>query len=284
MALASKLDETPVFEAVNYTKSSYAKLNSAIKAAEKVYLADQVTENQITSAVEKLDVAMKGLVAKGLNKSALIAAINEAQTKKAADYTWDSFANLNDVLAAANAVNAESEQQTQVDIQRLALTRATEALVSADAIDKSALAELLIVANDRKLAQEAWNALEVKVPEFSPWAPHGFNRLMRQLYYVQRIFDNADKNYNQADVNTAASSLNTAINTMRPGNLPEMEDLDQLYGRLRKARSLDPAANPELAEAIKYAEMVVDYVADGSGTLDMIHNASAKLNEFFPND
>lgn len=35
--------------------------------------------------------------------------------------------------------------------------------------------------------------------------------------------------------------------------------------------------NPELKEIIEYAEMVVKYVSDGSGTIDMIRNAEERL-------
>jgi DUF1680 family protein len=155
-------------------------------------------------------------------------------------------------------------------------------LASAGNVNKTALGELLTLAKDRKTAQDAWNMLEVKVPEYSPWAPHGFTRLMEQLRLAERVYGNEDKNYNQTEVNTVTSSLNVVINTMRPGNLPELEDLDKLLVALREAKAADrsqytPSAYTALTEAIEYAEMVVEYVGDGSGTHDMIENAIERL-------
>jgi hypothetical protein len=146
------------------------------------------------------------------------------------------------------------------------------------AIDKSMLEEYLHVAMERKSAQEKWNALAVKVPEHSPWAPHGFARLIEQLDLAQRVLNDTEKNYNQTEINEAASALNAAINTMRPGNLPELEDLGDLLSLLTDAKAVKQSNwTSVLTEAIEYAEMVVEYVGDGSGTHDMIESALVKL-------
>ena len=143
-------------------------------------------------------------------------------------------------------------------------------------VTKDALSELLDIAKQYKAAQDAWNALENKVPEHPPWAPHGFARLMEQFNLAQRVHGNEDKNYTQTEVNMAASNLNVAINTIRPGNLPELEDLDELLALLRKVKAVTSPAS-ELTEAIAYAEMVAEYVGDGSGTHDMIETAVARI-------
>ena len=282
MALAAKLQDTKAFEAKNYTNASYANMSAAVKEGENLNNAAGVTEAQISAQVAKIDKTIKGLVANGLNKSMLSVVVNEAGSKIASEYTWNSYADFLSALAAANEVYTTGKVQTQVDIQRLALSNAMSGLVLASSVDKTALREFLQVANERKAAQETWNALEVKVPEYSPWARNGFNRLIRQLNHVQKVYDNADKNYNQNDVNTAATTLNAAINTMRPGNLPEFEDLNALSALLREAKTADlskytSANSSALTEAVTYAEMVVEYVVDGSGTHDMIENAVKKL-------
>ena len=64
---------------------------------------------------------------------------------------------------------------------------------------------------------------------------------------------------------------------MRPGNLPELEDLNDLTPLLNKARELSNSKTTELNKAIEYAEMVVSYVTDGSGTMDMIVKACDQL-------
>lgn len=126
---------------------------------------------------------------------------------------------------------------------------------------------------ERKAAQEAWIALEVKVPEYSPWAPYGYARLMEQFESVKAVNENRGKNYNQEEVNNATSTLNAAINTMRPGNLPELEDMNDLLKLLKEARGAVVEDKKALKEAVEYSEMVVRYVGDGSGTMDMIVKA-----------
>ena len=282
MALLAKLQETKAFDVKNYTKASYTNLNKVVKAGEDLNKAASVTESQISEQVARLDEAIKGLVAKGLDKSALSAVISEAELKLASDYTWDSFDALKAALAAAKEAFATGKVQVQADIQRMALKNAMSELVLANSVDKIVLGELLHVANERKTAQEAWNTLEVKVPEYSPWAQNGFGRLMRSINQAQRVYNNEDKNYSQADVNSAAASINGTINSMRPGNLPEMEDLTALSALLRNAKTINASTFTQdnrstMEEAIAYAEMVVEYVVDGSGTHDMIENAVSGL-------
>ena len=147
----------------------------------------------------------------------------------------------------------------------------------ADRVNKNDLLELLNIAQARKVAQDTWNALTVKVPDYPPWAPHGFSRLMEQLTLAQKVYGDEDKNYSQAEVNAIASTLNAIINTMRPGNLPELEDLGELLTLLRDAKAISSPASL-MTEAIAYTEMVVEYVGNGSGTHDMIEAAITKLN------
>ena len=54
---------------------------------------------------------------------------------------------------------------------------------------------------------------------------------------------------------------------MRPGNLPELEDLNELLQLVKAAKD---KKDPRKKEAIEYAEMVIRYVSNGSGTMDMI--------------
>jgi hypothetical protein len=146
------------------------------------------------------------------------------------------------------------------------------------AIDDSRLKEAMSLARSRRDAQNTWNDLKVKVPEYAPWAKHGFDRLMEQFDRARALYDDADRSQDQAAIDDMTTELNAALNTMRPGNLPELEDLDELLPLLTKARE---KANPNarLGEAIEYAEMVVKYVSDGSGTQDMIDRATRQLRE-----
>ena len=144
------------------------------------------------------------------------------------------------------------------------------------ALDETPLREAMQVARTRRDAQMAWNALTVKVPEYAPWAKHGFQRMMEQYARSQGVFDNVERT--QEDINRQAAELNAALNTMRPGNLPELEDLNDLLPLYEKAKALSVKTAAQ-RDAVSYAEMVIKYVSDGSGTTDMIIRATDQLKK-----
>ena len=153
-----------------------------------------------------------------------------------------------------------------------------EGEASASGIDDTRLKEAMALTRSRRDAQSRWNAMEVKVPEYAPWAKHGYARLMEQFDRARALYDDADRSQSQEAIDAMTTELNAALNTMRPGNLPELEDLDELLPLLNKAKEqTNPSA--KLREAIEYAEMVVKYVSDGSGTQDMIERATRQLKE-----
>ena len=145
-------------------------------------------------------------------------------------------------------------------------------------VDKSELRELLRIAKNRSKEQQTWNALTVKMPEYAPWAPHAFARMEEQCAKAQPYMDAPADRYTQEEIDNVASALNAVINTMRPGNLPELEDLEELQQLLEKAKQL-PNDNEKANRAISYAGMVIRYVSDGSGTMDMIQRATNQLKE-----
>ncbi len=145
-------------------------------------------------------------------------------------------------------------------------------------VDKSQLRELLLIAKSRIEEQQAWNALVVKVPEYAPWASHGYARMVEQYEKNRSYMDTPDNKYTQEEIDKAASALNAVVNTMRPGNLPELEDMEELMQLVEKAKQL-PEDNAEANRAIGYAGMVIRYVSDGSGTRDMIERATRQLKE-----
>ena len=146
--------------------------------------------------------------------------------------------------------------------------------------NKQTLKELILVAEERQHAQETWQAMTIKVPEYAPWAPGGYSNLLEVLKQAKTIY--ASPKASTEEVNSITASLNAAINTMRPGNLAELEDLNELLALLRNVRAFaEDNPTPATTEAISYAEMVVKYVSDGSGTIDMIKNAEKRLNKLF---
>lgn len=146
-------------------------------------------------------------------------------------------------------------------------------------IDFTELNSLLNLAAERKADQEKWNALSQKVPEYAPWAPFGYERMQKVMAQAQELVAKGKKKITQDELEGTTAILNRAINTMRPGNLAEMEDLRELSGLLRRAGWPDDNTSDELKEAISYGRMVQKYVTDGSGTHDMIHAAVGKLKK-----
>ena len=145
-------------------------------------------------------------------------------------------------------------------------------------VDKTTRDAAITMAQNRKAEQEKWNAMEVKVPAHSPWAPNGYARLMEQLEKAEAVSAKPAKQLTQSEINSAATSLNMVINTMRPGNLAEPEDLTELQNLLTETKEIRNK-NTQLREAIDYADMVVGYVNGGSGTKDMIEKALTQLKE-----
>lgn len=146
-------------------------------------------------------------------------------------------------------------------------------------IDFTELNSLLNLAAERKADQEKWNALSQKVPEYAPWAPFGYERMQKVMAQAQELVAKGKKKVTQDELEGTTAILNRAINTMRPGNLAEMEDLRELSGLLRRASCPDDNTSDELKEAISYGRMVQKYVTDGSGTHNMIHAAVGKLKK-----
>jgi hypothetical protein len=142
----------------------------------------------------------------------------------------------------------------------------------------SSLKHALQIAKERVDRQTAWNALSVKTPAFSPWAPYGYARLVQQVNQAEEIIHKSVRAITQDEVNAATSTLNMAINTMRPGNPAETEDLSELLPLLTETKNIRNKTT-ELREAIDYADMVVQYVNDGSGTHDLIEKALKRLSE-----
>ena len=146
-------------------------------------------------------------------------------------------------------------------------------------VDFAELKMLLSLAEQRKAEQEAWQAMRVKTPEYAPWAPFGYERMKDAMVQTTQLMKRGEKKVTSEELDGCVSALNRAINTMRPGNLAEMEDLRPLSELLRSIGKVDDKSSASLKEAVAYAKMVMRYVADGSGTQDMITAAIGKLQE-----
>ncbi|UKK53578.1 beta-L-arabinofuranosidase domain-containing protein [Prevotella sp. E2-28] len=141
-------------------------------------------------------------------------------------------------------------------------------------VDTLVLRQTLAMAQSRIEAQQAWNALTVKVPEHTPWASHGYARMMEQYQQCAAILTTK---VNPVDAEKSLSKLNAALTAMRPGNLAEMEDMEELKQLMKQVREL-PRTDAR-RDALRRAERVARYVTDGSGTKDMIDSATNQLKD-----
>ena len=141
-------------------------------------------------------------------------------------------------------------------------------------VDTLVLRQTLAMAQSRMDDQQAWHALTVKVPEYAPWAPHGYARMTEQYRHCAAILTST---VNPVDAEKSLSKLNAALTAMRPGNLAEMEDMEELKQLMQQVRDLP--RTEVTRDALRRAERVVRYVTDGSGTKDMIDNATNQLKE-----
>lgn len=141
------------------------------------------------------------------------------------------------------------------------------------------LRSLIAIATERIEEQTRWSSLTKKVPDYAPWAPHGFHRLGETISAAQKIMETNQKSIKEDELESVTATLNKAINTMRPGNLAEIEDLQPLTALLRRAGNTDESSPDMLRKAVAYGKMVVRYVTDGSGTRDMINAAVGRLRQ-----
>lgn len=123
------------------------------------------------------------------------------------------------------------------------------------------------------------DGLTKKVPDYAPWAPHGYERMQEALAQARGLMQQKARHLDAEAVETVTTSLSKAINTMRPGNLAEVEDLHPLTTLLRRIGTPDSTAPESMRKAVDYGQMVVRYVMDGSGTKDMINAAVERLKK-----
>jgi len=139
-------------------------------------------------------------------------------------------------------------------------------------VDTLLFRQTLQTAQRRLEAQQAWQAMEVKVPEHAPWAPYGFARMQSQYDEARLVLSST---VSPAEAERRLVQLNVALSTMRPGNLAELEDMIELQALMEKVSALN--VDSVCTERLQRSRRVVRYVTDGSGTIDMIARSVAEL-------
>ena len=276
MELVSAVERAGSVPAAHYTESSYSKLSETVTKAREVSQKAQLTDAEVSAQKASLDAALRSLEAKGaVNTETLVHALKLAENVSVSAYTDESVRRMKNVADSSRGVLDASASQIDVDLQAYELGLAIQNLEDAAGVDKSALEEQMQIARRRRDAQNSWIEMKVKVPEYSPWAPYGYARMMEQYEKANQIITGSVKNFSQAEVDKMTSVLKELINSMRPGNLPEIEDLAELNRLV--AEATPSKSDAKVKEALDYADMVVSYVTDGSGTSDMIERAVSQL-------
>ena len=107
-SLAALVKATEKLKASDYTASSYAKLQTALKPARLVLNDPNAAQAEVGKQADALMAAMLQLE-KQPDKTELVSLITKAAEFKAEAYTDTSFADLKTALAQARAVNKDSE-------------------------------------------------------------------------------------------------------------------------------------------------------------------------------
>ena len=146
----------------NYTTESWNVFAEALANAEDELNSENSTPETVKDAQEKLDAAIKGLKAKKVDKSQLEALIKEAEGKKEADYTADSWKVFADALAnAENELKSDKSTPETVKTAQDKLSEAIKDLAPKKQVDKSKLEALIAEATGKVESQytpESWTA------------------------------------------------------------------------------------------------------------------------------
>ena len=257
--------------ASHYQPSSYVEIPARRWSTKDVVEVTMPFTKHIDFGPDKVDGYWLGALMQG---PLVMAATNVKSWDEA---TVDLSSALNHQPSSFNLVPDYEGDKHLTHYFRLNLPASTVSMVGNLPTDRSQLRELLLIAKSRMDDQQAWHNMTVKVPEYAPWASHGFARMAEQYKQAQSFMEGADDHYSQEEVDKVAAALNAIINAMRPGNLAEPEDLEVLQSLLEKVGQLP--ANDHIGRATSYANMVIRYVSDGSGTKDMIERATNQLKE-----
>lgn len=224
-----------------YTDDSWKSFSDALAAAKSEYKSENSTPETVKDAQEKLDAAIKGLKAKKVDKSQLEALIKEAEGKKEADYTPESWTTFATELQKAKEVNSDKNAKQKTVDQTCESLRAAIDGLATKTVDKSQLEALI---------QEAEGKTETDYTAKS-WA-----KLVTALEVARSEFRN--ENATQESVNNACGSLKTAID-----GLTVKADKTQLKALIDEANGKNKAEYTSaswkaLETALKNAQSVYD--------------------------
>lgn len=137
-----------------YTPDSWNVMQAALTEAERVFADEDTTQAEVTRVRQALETAANNLQ-KRADRTALLAAIEAAESKSESEYTAESWSNLQTALTAAKKVNEDGNATPeQVNAAKESLEEAIAKL-----LEKALVLDLAFEDN---LTDASANAFEVK--------------------------------------------------------------------------------------------------------------------------
>ena len=242
----------------NVVPAVVTEFKAALSEANEVYNNASATQEQVNNAFDRLASAMQKLEFYKGDKTKLIEATKEANSKQEEDYTADSWKALQQALQEANKVLVdENAMQKEVDDAANKLQEALDNLVTA--VDKSllqAFVEYVSGLDSNKYTEATWKTFETEFNEA--------NAVLKDANTTQEQVDNA---YNQ---------LVKAYLDLRL--IPDKSLLEEL---INQAERLNVANYTKASyEAMKTAlEEAKGVLKDANATQKEVDNAKATLEK-----
>lgn len=193
-ALDAAIAEAQTLNPEEYTTETWNQLDAALKAALEVSGESTPTQAAVDAACEVLKEAVSNLKKLPADKTGLEALVNEAEARKEADYTRESWAPFAEALKQARAVLDDPDA-------------ASEDVKQAEDVLKEAAANLVKRPADKaelKKAMERASALKEQTYTPASWAVFA-----QALTNARRV--DGDEQASQADVDGALKALNDAM-------------------------------------------------------------------------
>lgn len=239
-----------------YTEDSWKSFSDALAAAKSEYKSENSTPETVKDAQEKLDAAIKGLKAKKVDKSQLEALIKEAEGKKEADYTADSWKVFADALANAEGeLKSDKSTPETVKAAQDTLSEAIKGLAPKKQVDKSELQKLIAEATGK---------------EEAGYTPESWAAFTTALGTANEV--NGNKDATQEVVDQACESLRTAMT-----GLTAKADKTQLQALIDEAGNKNKDEYTE--ESWKAFEAVLNDAKDVSANENVSQDAVDKACE-----
>lgn len=205
--LEAEINQAETLKQSDYTSESWADFADALADAKDTYANSDAKQNEVDNALKNLQDAKAALQTIPVDKTALKTEIDKVNALTETDYTEESWADVADALAAAEAVYADSDaKQPAVDQALKDLEHALKNLEvkpigpvdPSDPVNKNALKAEIAIAEafiEEEYTTESWEVFA------------------KALADAKNVY--ADDDADQATVNDATETLKEAIKNLQ---------------------------------------------------------------------